>query len=87
MNHTIPSTVNNADKTTDHFVVIYGRGYDEENNQYYYNYIETGRSKASEDNAYENQWILYYDSNNKSFKGKSYRKNKDYEIVQIRPNF
>ena len=86
VDHT-PGTTYNTDHTTDHFVVVYARGYDEENKQYNYNYIETGRYKESASKAYEDKWRLYYNPNDKSFKGKSYRDKKNYHIVQIRTNF
>lgn len=86
VDHT-PGTTYNTDHTTDHFVVVYARGYDEEKKQYYYNYIETGRYKESASKAYEDKWRLYYNPNDKSFKGKSYRDKKNYQIVQIRTNF
>lgn len=88
VDHTTPTKAKNTDKTTDHFVVIYARGYDEEKKQYYYNYIETGRYKVSASKAYEDQWRLYYNPSDNSFKGISYRTDIDgYQIVQIRTNF
>ena len=86
VDHT-PGTTYNTDLTTDHFVVVYARGYDEAKKQYYYNYIETGRYKVSASKAYEDQWRLYYNPSDKSFKGKSYNEKRNYQIVQIRTNF
>ena len=82
VDHT-PGTTYNTVLTTDHFVVVYARGYDEVKRQYYYNYIETGRSQESASKAYEDKWRLYYNPSDKSFKGKSYNAKRNYQIVQI----
>lgn len=41
----------NNDGTTDHWIVIVGRDYDEARSQYYFTYIETGRYQAMADAA------------------------------------
>ena len=76
----------NDDETTDHFVVIYGRGYDENKEQYYFNYIETGRSKGKAQEAYSNNLRFYYNPNEGTFKGYNIHGKKIYDLVQIRPN-
>lgn len=75
----------NADKTTDHFVVITGRGYDETKQQYYYNYIETGRSKDQANAATSGSNRLYYDEQKGTFSGEKWNKTAIYNIAQIRP--
>ncbi len=79
------SSPGNADGTTDHFVVIIGRGYDDSKQQYYYNYIETGRSKDYSNDAVSNQNRLYYDEQNGTFTGEKWNKKDIYKLVQIRP--
>lgn len=85
VDHT-PGTTYNTDHTTDHFVVVYARGYDEEKKQYYYNYIETGRKKENENEAFSHSNRLYYDSNKKSYEGIKWDGKKKYSLVQIRTN-
>ena len=74
----------NSDETTDHFVVIIGRGYDDNRQQYYYNYIETGRYKESANEALSNKNRLYYDVEKGTFSGEKWNKRAIYNIVQIR---
>ena len=76
----------NTDGTTDHFVVINGRVYDENKEQYYFNYIETGRSKGKAQEAYSNNLRFYYNPNEGTFKGYNIHGKKIYDLVQIRPN-
>ena len=85
VNHRLDLGINN-DKTTDHFVVIYSRGYDTKKGQYYFNYIETARGKSKATEAYANDVRLYYNPNDKSFKGGTWLPNRNYDLVQIRPN-
>lgn len=76
----------NTDGTTDHFVVIYGRGYDENKEQYYFNYIETGRSKGNAQEAYSDNLRFYYNPNEGTFKGYDCYGLEAFDLVQIRPN-
>ena len=69
----------------DHFVVITGRGYDETKQQYYYTYIETGRSKNQANAAASNSNRLYYDEQKGTFTGEKWTKKETYNLVQIRP--
>ena len=86
VNHTINSGINNNDKTTDHWVVVYGRGYDEEKGEYYYNYIETGRTLPNRASVMDDSLRLYYDSEKGTFSGMSWSGKRQYELTQIRPN-
>jgi hypothetical protein len=76
----------NSDQTTDHFIVIHGRGYDSAKGQYYYNYVETGRYAESANNAIADSNRLYYDSSEGTFTGKRWKGDKTYKLTQIRPN-
>lgn len=86
VNHTINRGINEG--TTDHFVVIYGRGYDETENCYFYNYYEVG--KSSIDAGYDDiqnrfyykdgDMPLFYDSESK--RGDKSR----FDVIQVRPN-
>jgi hypothetical protein len=78
----------NADGT-DHFVVITGRGYDSASGQYYYTYMDPGRSDASRGcNTTTNR--LYVDSSSNTI---HYTRPNPYEgavvectLTHIRPN-
>lgn len=91
VNHTLDLNRNNG--TVDHFIVINGVGYDEDRQQLYFNYIETGRSKEMAQEAYKDTWRLYYYESGDQAKGikpgmiygSSYNKKKNYTISQIRP--
>jgi len=74
--------------TTDHFVVVTGRGYDTVRKQYYYTYVETARYSANADAAVSSTTNkLYYDSTNNTFGGnRSYGTDAYYTVTQIRPN-
>ena len=79
----------NGDLTTDHFVVITGRGYDSNKGQYYYTYIETGRSPGNTDDACDtNQNRLYYNPNTHNLQDPKAgaKNNVIYDVSQIRPN-
>lgn len=85
VNHTPNRTANEG--TTDHWIVIAGRGYDTTKKQYYYTYMETGRSSASAGcNTTENR--LYYDSENYTFRDSEagWKKDKIFDVSQVRPN-
>lgn len=86
VNHTIDSGINNSDKTTDHFIVIIGRGYDDERGEYYLTYIETGRYKEQAEAAVDDSMRLYYNENRGTFTGERWDGKKTYDLVQIRPN-
>ena len=75
----------NTDETTDHFVVINGRGYDENKGQYYFNFIDTGYGINNVQTAFSVDNRLYYNPKENSFK--SYNNDDvEYILVQIRPN-
>lgn len=86
VNHHFNKGINEG--TTDHFVVIYGKGYDDELNCYYYPYYEVGRSSA--DNGYNEKLnrFLYIDSDEPLFYNpKSNHTSKvRYDVTQVRPN-
>jgi hypothetical protein len=86
VNHTINRNINEG--TTDHFVVIYGRGYDDKLKQYYYTYYEVGKGtieKGYDDNLNRFYYVdsdkpLLYDS--ESRRGDKAR----FDVIQVRPN-
>lgn len=82
----------NLDKTTDHFVVVVGRGYDVVEDQYYYTYIETAYGSENHVKACDYQENrLYYDKSKQTFRDESpydpRRNNRIYTLTQVRPNF
>ena len=87
--HTFNYGVNEG--TTDHFVVITGRGYDSEQQKYYYTYMETGREESAAGcNTKENRF--YYDEKTQTLTDDlTYRTDKDgnhksLTVTQVRPN-
>ena len=85
VNHTLNKGYNEG--TTDHWIVITGREYDTSQKQYYYTYMDTGRSAASNGcNTTNNR--LYYDSKNYVFQDAKAgtNDNKKYDVTQVRPN-
>ena len=78
----------NHDGITDHWIVVTGRGYDEDKQMYYYTYMDTGRyqiSAAGACDTKENR--LYYDDKNYTFRdSESYHTDKPYDVTQVRPN-
>jgi hypothetical protein len=81
-----PGHPGNSDKTTDHFIVIHGRGYDSAKGQYYYNFVETGRGYNAANDAISDSNRLYYDSSEGTFTGKRWDGKKTYTLAQIRLN-
>lgn len=86
VNHTFNRNIN--DGTTDHFVVIYGRGYDNDIKSYFYQYYEVGKGDVV--NGYddalnrfyyiEGEKPLFYDPESK--RGDKAR----FDVIQVRPN-
>jgi len=76
----------NNDKTTDHFVVITGRGYDESQGMYYYTYMDSAHQYA-EDGCDLKENRLYYDDVNYKFYQNDYRTNgTTQQVTHVRPN-
>lgn len=73
---------------TDHFMIVNGRGYDHAKQQYYFTYIETGRTKDAIHEATSDKNRLYYDKANGTFTGSKHWSSKNptpiYNILQIR---
>lgn len=73
---------------TDHFMIVNGRGYDTIKKQYYFTYIETGRTEKGKHEAVSDKNKLYYDKNKGTFSGPKYWAGKTpipiYTITQIR---
>lgn len=86
VNHTIGKGINEG--TTDHFVVIYGKGYDSNFDCDYYTYYEVGKSDISASYDDENNRLLYIDEEQPSFYDfKSNRGDgKRFDVTQVRPN-
>lgn len=73
--------------TTDHFVVIYGRGYDSGTGRYYYNYYEVGRRVEYGYNDSANRFI--YDPSEPPYfydPISNHVGNMRYDVIQVRPN-
>ncbi|GHT78338.1 hypothetical protein AGMMS50262_20860 [Bacteroidia bacterium] len=86
VDHTANKHPGNSDKTTDHFIVITGRGYDSSTEQYYYNYVETGRTEGKGIEATSSSNRLYYNSSAGTFIDSNTYNKKEYRLTQIRPN-
>lgn len=76
------------DKTTDHFVVIYGRGYDSDTGYYYYNYYEVARSNVTLGYDDLSNRFIYEPSEPPYFYDleSNRRDRKRYDVIQVRPN-
>lgn len=95
VNHTLSSQsdyykgvgVANGDKSTDHWIVITGKGYDEATKQYYYNYYETGTEFVSKGTEATNK--LYCNPDGSITAKATTQENGHagkYQITQIRKN-
>ena len=84
VNHTLGKTINEG--ATDHFVVIYGKGYEDGN--YFYTYYEVGKSSIDASyNDKDNRFIYVDDENPLFYDIKSNRKDgKRFDVTQVRPN-
>lgn len=85
VNHTFGNTYNEG--TTDHFVVIYGKGYDEKLKMYYYTYYEVGKTDL--DNVYNDELNrFYYDDKTYNLYdiASSRSDKKRFDVIQVRPN-
>lgn len=76
---------NQSDHLTDHWIVVNGRGYDTVKQQYYFNYIETGRNKVSSAAAVGDN-RLYYDSGKGTISGPKWNNQATYVVNQIKNN-
>lgn len=86
VDHSPGDSVNKDDNKTDHFVVIYGRGYDQEREQYYFLYIETARGTECSEQAVIDTNRIFYDEDEQvlvSNKEYTYKK-RTYVLSQIR---
>lgn len=85
VNYKINKGIN--EKTTDHFVVIYGRGYDSDTGYYYYNYYEVGRRVEYGYNDSANRFI-YDPSDPPYFYDPISNRNgrERFDVTQVRPN-
>lgn len=86
VNHTLNNKYNEG--ATDHFVVIYGRGYDNDNECYYYNYYEVGKTDINSGcNDELNRFIFVDGDVPQLYDKKSQRTNGDrFDVTQVRPN-
>ena len=76
----------NVDGTTDHFVVIVGRGYDKEKGMYYYTFMDTGTDNSAI-GCNENNNRFYYDAENLEFECTTIGKyTNGMRVAQVRPN-
>lgn len=87
INHTINYKGGINEGTTDHFVVIYGRGYDSDTGYYYYNYYEVGRRIEYGYNDLSNRFIYKPSEPPYFYDPESNRSDhKRYDVIQVRPN-
>ena len=85
VNHTINKGINEG--TTDHFVVIYGKGIDEITNKPFYTYYEVGKSDISASYDNEKNRLIYDEDNSLFYDLESNRGDKKrFDVVQVRPN-
>ena len=88
VNHSTTRIIND-DHVTDHFIVITGRGYDQNVGQYYYIYMETGRYQAHANEGCDTMTNrLYYDPTALTFQDPiagAYN-TLIYDVSQVRPN-
>lgn len=84
VNHTLNKDINEG--ATDHFVVIYGKGYDENMECNFYNYYEVGKSDIKK--GYDDILNRFYFKNgNELFDPKSGRSDEArFDVTQVRPN-
>lgn len=83
VDHTLDNDIN--DGTIDHFVLIIGSGYDEELDQNYYIYVETGTNSEEIGMDYENN-RLYYDPEEGMFIDEEDRNGREVTLIEVRPN-
>ena len=76
---------NVSDHLTDHWIIVNGRGYDTGKQQYYFNYIETGRYKTAAAAAVGDN-RLYYDSGKGTISGPKWDNKATYVVNQIKIN-
>ena len=76
---------NKSDGITDHWIVINGRRYDSVKKQYYYIYIETGRSSERASSAIGDNRLYYYEKEGVA-SGPRYDGVSTYILNQIRTN-
>ena len=88
VNHTINYKGGINEGTTDHFVVIYGRGHDPETGRYYYNYYEVGKGNIMYGYNDSANRFIYDPSDPPSFYDpESNRRDQTrYDVIQVRPN-
>lgn len=79
VNHTFGNNYNEG--TTDHFIVIVGRGYQE--GRLYYRFFDVGTTRA---NAGTHQQNRLYLTNNNTLVGITQYNQKRYTVSQVRPN-
>ena len=84
VNHTLSQTINEG--ATDHFMLITGKGYDEERQQYYYTYTDPGRSDVVNGCNMENNKLYYNQDTNEFFDPEAGWENKRFDVTQVRPN-
>lgn len=72
--------------TTDHFVVITGRGYDESTNQYYYTFMDNATSNAEDGCSDQNRFYYIEGSDLGGTSVTSESAGLQYTVSQVRPN-
>lgn len=85
VNYKIGRTDNEG--TTDHWIVVTGRGYDTSQKLYYYTYINTGNLQDQIQAACNTELNrLYYNPYNLYFKDDYDYRSRQLDVTQVRPN-
>lgn len=86
VNHTLNRGINEG--ATDHFVVIYGRGYDENSKNYYYTYYEVGKGNVINGYNDKTNRFYYIDTEKPLFFDQSSERGDKarFDVTQVRPN-
>ena len=84
INHSLDQGINEG--TTDHFMVITGKGYDADKGQYYYTYADPGRGSAATGCDMENNRLYYNPDTYEFFDPKAGWGNNRFDVTQVRPN-
>jgi hypothetical protein len=86
VNHTLGKTINEG--ATDHFVVVYGKGYDSDKDCNFYTYYEVGKSTIEGSYDDEKNRFIYVDGDKPKFYDEVSNRSdgKRFDVTQVRPN-
>lgn len=78
--------MNRNEGATDHFMVITGKGYDSDKQQYYYTYADPGRKSAATGCDMENNRLYYNPDTCEFYDPEAGKDNDRFDVTQVRPN-